>query len=448
MGLQGGCDVVQVVTEHRCGRHVSSLARAPAYPAQGAFQAGSEGGPRLGKDLFAVTYVGSKIRVLYSFPHKLGADRICNTAWHQVEGVSAAGAAVTVWTGSVARAVPERVVLHTSLAWKQLRIPYRLVGGKRACYLHDVIVANYLRRHKGEFDVVHAWPLGALHTLEEAKRLGIPTVLERPNAHTRYAYEVVRRECERIGVYMPTGHEHAYKSDVLEREEREFALADRLLCPSEFVAGSFRDEGFPEFKLLRTQYGFDEKRFYPAIRQCRAERGLTVLFAGGCAPRKGLHFALRAWLGSTAHRMGELLIAGAFIPGYAEVMANELAHRSVRVLGHRGDLPELMRGADILVLPTLEEGSALVTYEARASGCVLLVSDAAGAVCQHEKDALVHAAGDVDALTRHFDLVDRDRDLLRRLRDSSLATRSQITWGAAGKRLLDAYREAMRKWEG
>jgi len=35
---------------------------------------------------------GKQIRVLYSFPHKLGADRICTTAWHQVDGLAAAGA--------------------------------------------------------------------------------------------------------------------------------------------------------------------------------------------------------------------------------------------------------------------------------------------------------------------------------------------------------------------
>lgn len=35
-----------------------------------------------------------RIRVLYSFPHKLGADRICYTAWQQVRGLAVAGADV------------------------------------------------------------------------------------------------------------------------------------------------------------------------------------------------------------------------------------------------------------------------------------------------------------------------------------------------------------------
>jgi hypothetical protein len=36
------------------------------------------------------------IRVLYSFPHRLGDQRIFLTAWQQVEQVSTAGAEVTV----------------------------------------------------------------------------------------------------------------------------------------------------------------------------------------------------------------------------------------------------------------------------------------------------------------------------------------------------------------
>ena len=68
-----------------------------------------------------------------------------------------------------------------------------------------------------------------------------------------------------------------------------------------------------------------------------------------------------------------------------------------------------MRDADVLVLPSLTEGSALVTYEAQAAGCALLVSEAAGAPCEHRREGLVHAPGDVAALTEHFRRVDSDR---------------------------------------
>jgi glycosyltransferase involved in cell wall biosynthesis len=299
-----------------------------------------------------------------------------------------------------------------------------------------------------KIDIIHVWPLGALQTLRAAARLGIPSVLERPNAHTRFAYEVVRRECEQLGVVLPPDHEHAYKEEVLSKEEAEYSLATRLLCPSNFVAGTFVDHGFDPASLARHQYGFDELVYRPdPARQGKGVdgRGLVMLFVGGCAPRKGLHYALQAWLDTPACQEGRFLIAGGFVPGYAEKLSAMLQHPSVEVLGHRHDVPELMRAADILVLPSIEEGSALVTSEARGSGCVLLVSEAAGAICEHGKDALVHRVSDVRTLAMHIRMLHEDRSLLRRLRAASLQTVSDITWSAAGVKLLEVYRETLRR---
>lgn len=383
------------------------------------------------------------LRVLYSFPHKLGADRICTTAWHQVAGLLEAGAEVLVCPGALSRPLPAAAQVMPTLARGRLRIPYRVLGSRVAFALHDLVVARRLERLGAQVDLVHAWPLGALHTLRTATRLGIPSVLERPNAHTRFAYKVVRRECERIGVPLPAHHEHAYKQHVLEKEEMEYAVATRLLCPSEFVAESFLRFGFEQQRLARHQYGFDETVFHPSDRVRESGMGLAALFVGGCAPRKGLHFALEAWLQSAARRRGRFRIAGAFVPGYAERLGRMLEHPSVEVLGHRSDVPQLMRDSDVLLLPTIEEGSALVTSEARGSGCVLLVSEAAGAVCRHGHDALVHAVGDVATLAGHLELLDGDPAMLQRLRTNSLASTAEITWHAAGSRLLEVYRETI-----
>lgn len=382
------------------------------------------------------------VRVLYSFPHKLGAARICTTAWHQVDGVAKAGADVTVYTASICRKFDPKIDVHTTLTWGKLRLPARLLGTRKMCVFHDWLVARKLKHLVGQIDVIHVWPLGALSTLKEAKRLGIPTVLERPNAHTRYAYEVVRQECLKLGISMPAGHEHDYNPAILAREEEEYSLADYLLCPSDFVARTFLDRGFSPGKLLRHQYGFNQKLFFPSAVPIGPREGLTMLFAGGCAPRKGLHYALDAWLRSNAHRTGRFLIAGGFIPGYAELLSAQLAHPSVKVLGHRSDVPDLMRQSDILILPSIEEGSALVTSEARGSGCVLLVSDAAGAICEDGKTGLIHHAGDVATLTNQIDQLDANKQLLDEFRKRSLASVKALTWEEAGQTLLKGYRIA------
>ena len=85
--------------------------------------------------------------------------------------------------------------------------------------LHDRLVARRLPSLRGQIDVIHAWPMGALRTIRKARDLGIPCLLERPNAHTEYAYRVVREECRKLNVSMPPGHEHDFNEPNLRLEE-------------------------------------------------------------------------------------------------------------------------------------------------------------------------------------------------------------------------------------
>lgn len=383
------------------------------------------------------------LRILHSFPHRVGRSRICTTAWYEIDKVAAAGAEVTVMAGDVVRPFNHPVRVHKTLTWGKARLPFRFFGTRRISAMHDFLVSKRLPSLKNSIDIIHTWPMAALRTIRVARQLGIPVALERCNAHTRFAYEVVQRECERIGVPLPPGHEHAFNEAVLQVEEREYAEADGLLCPSDFTLKTFLDRGFLRERLVRFIYGVDEKTFFPSQRPHYPGAGLRMIFVGVCAVRKGLHFALEAWLKSEVTKHGRFLIAGDFIPAYREKLAPLLAHPSIEVLGHRNDVPALMRECDVFVLPSIEEGFGLVCTEAMASGCVPLVSEACTDLCRHEENALVHRIADIEALSQHITLLHKNRELLDRLRASGLRLLPEITWSAAGRRLLLAYREVI-----
>jgi glycosyltransferase involved in cell wall biosynthesis len=170
-----------------------------------------------------------------------------------------------------------------------------------------------------------------------------------------------------------------------------------------------------------------------------------MMFAGDCAVRKGVHFALEAWLKSPAHKDGTFMIAGGFLPAYAEKLSSMLSHSTVRILGHRNDVPDLMRHSDMLVLPSIEEGFGLVCTEAMGSGSVPLVSEACTDVCKHMENALVHPIGDVETLASHITMLHENRGLLAKLRTACLRAAPTLTWSAAGVRLLEVYREALAR---
>jgi glycosyltransferase involved in cell wall biosynthesis len=380
------------------------------------------------------------LRVLLSFSTRIGTAGIGMTAWHQATGLAARGAQVHLVTGSIERDMPGvHVERETMRLWGR-NVPYRAIGFDRATAFHDRCGEKILLSRRRRFDVVHAWPSGATRTLRAAKALGIPAFLERPNAHTAYAFEVVQRECARLGIELRDSSPHAFNAAKVAREEREFASADALLCPSEFVAATHAARGEPESRLLRHRYGYDPTRFGPAPAPRPPEAPLVVAFVGRLEPRKGVHLALEAWRRADLPKSARLLLCGAMEPGYDRIVGPMIAQPAVEWRGHVTDPAQVMRESDALVLPSLEEGSALVTYEARGCGAILLVSDSSGARVTDGYDALVHRTGDCNELAEHFRSLAYDHALRQRLRANSVAGLEELTWDAASGALLEAYR--------
>ncbi|MFD1715630.1 glycosyltransferase family 4 protein [Amnibacterium flavum] len=384
------------------------------------------------------------LRVLYSFPHALGSSGIGFTAWNQVKGLADLGHEVTVVAASIAKPLPPQVEVITTLSVAGRRVPHRLFGHRdRALAWHDSRAARVLRARHDDFDVVHGWPLGSLKTLEAAAALGIAGVREAPNTHTENAYEVVARENERLGISLHDENPHHFNAERLETERREWGAATAVLVPSEAVAETFLARGFTPDRLIRHQYG---ALLGPAPTGPRdPDRPFTAAFVGRCEPRKGLHFALRAWLDSAASQTGRLIICGDFAPGYQELLANDLRHPSIEIRGFVKDTAVVYREADILLAPSIEEGSALVSYEAQANGCVPLVSHETGALLTDGVQGFVHSAGDISTLRRQIDMLAGDRRLLSSMRDADIAHRPALSWSAAAEVLATSYRTAMAR---
>ena len=371
---------------------------------------------------------------------RIGVPGIGLTAWQQATGLARRGAEVHVACGSVEREMPGVHVLAETMAVAGRKVPYRAVGVDRAGAFHDWRLARTLLRDSRRFDVVHSWPGGCERTLTAARARGVPAFLERPNAHTGYAFDVVARECAALGIRPASSSPHAFDAAKLAREEREFAAADALLCPSDFVAATHAARGESDARLLRHRYGYDPIHFTPPVHP-RDRSSLVVSFVGRLEPRKGVHLALDAWRRSGLGRRGRLVLCGHMEPGYDAVIAPMLQQPGVELRGQVADPAGVLRDSDALLLPSLEEGSALVTYEARACGAVLLVSDRTGAPARDGHDALVHAAGDVQTLTRHLRRLADEPQLLPTLRANSLEGIGELTWEAAADALLAAYAE-------
>ncbi len=112
-------------------------------------------------------------------------------------------------------------------------------------------------------------------------------------------------------------------------------------------------------------------------------QGLLVGCVARLGPEKGHAVLLRAWAGVKAEYHGPLalaLIGEGPERDLLERLCGELhLDDSVHFLGHREDVPQLLAGMDLFVLPSLSEGVPMALLEAMAAG-VAVVTTTVGAM--------------------------------------------------------------------
>jgi glycosyltransferase involved in cell wall biosynthesis len=232
------------------------------------------------------------------------------------------------------------------------------------------------------------------------------------------------------------------ESDVAD-ESALYELADHVFCPSELVARSMVTAGVPESKLLRTSYGWSPERVdsSAAIGGPPSSRPFTALFLGTVCLRKGAHLLAAAWRDAAID--GRLRLVGALAPEFAGEREHALDGRGVERLGHRRDVAALLREADVFAFPTLEEGSALVVYEAAAAGLAIVTTPmGAGGVLRAGVDAVVLDPLDHDAWVATLRELAADGARRAELGRSARARVADFTWRDVARRRLAMLREA------
>ena len=195
-----------------------------------------------------------------------------------------------------------------------------------------------------------------------------------------------------------------------------YRLTDRLADVSthvsrEAVEAYERAGAVPRGRMRAVLNGIDLRLFSDA-RECRAQarRRLLpgsdvrlLLSVGRLADEKNHAGLLRAF----AHVAGRYPDVQLWLAGDGPRRKDLLRQRKdlgledrVVFLGARHDVPELMRAADVFVLPSRYEGFGLVVAEAMASGTPVVATDAGGVAEVLNGAGILVPVGDDDALAQ------------------------------------------------
>jgi glycosyltransferase involved in cell wall biosynthesis len=275
---------------------------------------------------------------------------------------------------------------------------------------------SYVSRHLPACDVFVGLSSSGLKTGTLCQKRGGKYICDRGSSHIRYADRIMKEE------FRLWGQEYQGVDPFnIAREECEYAQADIVVVPSEFVRRSFIEMGVDEKKIRKVPYGADLKRFSKTSEP--DDEFFDVLFVGQVSFRKGIPYLLHAFE-NFKHPKKRLKIVGK-VQAEVKKFLEGKHYDHVEFLGQMPhlQLKDMMSRAHVMVVPSIEEGLAMVQGEALACGCPLISSTHTGGedLFTDGQEGFFVPIRDSLAMTERLDQLAQDPAL--RLRMSEAAVR-------------------------
>lgn len=251
--------------------------------------------------------------------------------------------------------------------------PYHAEAFRFSLYpLYDSWVARMVRPG----DSIISSYCYANESFRKARALGGKTFLDGGNSHPENFWEIVDEEHRRWKCPYPP-----VPKWYISRAMRTVEETDYVLSPSRFVSDSFLQRGFSTNKIIPVIYPQNLELFKPSKELRPPDRPFTMISTGGLSLRKGTPYLLEAFrLLRKEIPDARLLLTDAKSSSILPILEKyrDLPIEWSPYLRHE-ELAKRLQGADLFVLPSLEEGLVRTAIQAMSCGLPVILTPNTGA---------------------------------------------------------------------
>ncbi len=272
-------------------------------------------------------------------------------------------------------------------------------------------------------------------------KIPVTCVMHEVNSHVEFAHELMLHEYNLLGLKKKF---EGYNDYFLRLKTYE--LADCILCPSEFVRQSFLLKGFSPSRLIKVNFGFPEIEPFEINIEKEKNETFRLLYVGQLNYRKGLRYAIEAFRGLN-HPKKEFVLVGP-VTEITGLERTKIPDNVIFTGPLKGDaLREQYKRANVFVLPSLEEGLALVQGEALASGLPLLITSNTGGedIITDGVEGFIVPPGDSNALLSRLQQMVDVKYMLSEMSIAALNTAKKIgSWDLAVENLVAQLKQKLK----
>ena len=319
----------------------------------------------------------------------------------------------------------------------------RVLGLSRWCTIDavdrafDACVAHAIGRGIAGAQAVYAYEDAAADSFEVARAAGLRRFYELPTLYWKTTHRLMKEEAELQPIWSVTNDTLGDGEEKLARKDRELALADHIIVPSEYVRTTLMESGDLRASIDVLPYGGPAPAETARAISAPNEK-LRLLFVGHLRQRKGLSYLFDAMGG--LDRVASLTLIGPK-PVDCAILSEALGrHRWLGAVPY-GRVLEEMRRHDVLVLPSLIEGFALVILEAMAQGLPVITTPNSGAatVIENGADGYIVPIRDSEAIVDRVMRLANRAELVQ-MSAAALHKARTLSWANQERRFVELLR--------
>lgn len=319
--------------------------------------------------------------------------------------------------------------------WKLMKEgPFEL---RLAWYAHNSL-DRFVARNLPKCDLIFALSGSGLACGRAMQSGGGRYICDRGSSHIRFQNAILEEEFKRWGETF-----RGIDPRMIAKEEMEYESCDLITVPSTFAYRSFIQMGIPESKLRIVPYGVDLRRFEKVGKP--PSDCFDILFVGNASFRKGVPYLLEAFK-KFKHPKKRLTFVGAISPEVEHILHINPTEKEVKFLGpiSQPNLKHLMSRSHVLVLPSIEEGLALVQAQALACGCPVIGTTNTGAedLFTDGIEGFIVPIRDSSAIAERLQELADDRGKRQRMSEASLVRVTMMGgWENYGNCLAEVFQK-------
>lgn len=278
-----------------------------------------------------------------------------------------------------------------------------------------------------EFNLFVGWANCSLNCINKLKPKGVKTIIESGSMHIAVQEKILQDEYEKWGAKLsPIVKQN--KDKMLE----EYSLTDKICVPSTHVADSFVSQGISQEKIIKVPYGIDFEKFGYTNRENNGK--FSLIFVGQISLQKGIGYLLKAWkILNIYPKKAELLLVGNVSPECEKMVQDAIkSDLSIKLIGpvRHDQLSQLYARADAFVLPSVQEGLAMVIGEAMASALPVICTTRTGGLelINDGQEGFVVQPGDEQALSAKIELLYKNPDQVKAMGQAARQKAKTLSW--------------------